>query len=73
VIAAYIPARNAARVDPVQALQKGRYQQMSAGENRVRRITALAVTILAAACLLLSRYRLLAYAGDALACWLCCC
>jgi putative ABC transport system permease protein len=67
VVAAYIPARNAARVDPVQALQKGKYQQLSAGENRVRRITALAVTTLALACLLLSRYRVLAYAGDALA------
>lgn len=67
VAAAFIPARNAARVDPVQALQKGRYQQLSAGENRARRISALLVTILAAACLALSRYRLLAYAGDALA------
>jgi putative ABC transport system permease protein len=67
VVAAYIPARNAARVDPVQALQKGRYQQMSAGENRVRRIIALVITTLAAACLLLSRNRILAYAGDALA------
>ncbi len=67
VVAAYIPARNAARVDPVQALQKGRYQQMSAGENRVRRIVALVITTLAAACLLLSRNRILAYAGDALA------
>src|SRR5215472_3585218 len=27
VVAAFIPARNAARVDPVQALQKGKYQQ----------------------------------------------
>jgi putative ABC transport system permease protein len=67
VVAAFIPARNAARVDPVQALQKGRYQQLSAGENRVRRIAALVVTILALVCLLLSRNRLLAYAGDALA------
>jgi putative ABC transport system permease protein len=67
VVAAFIPARNAARVDPVQALQKGRYQQLGAGENRVRRVTALLVTILAAACVALSRYRLLAYAGDALA------
>ncbi len=52
VVAAVIPARNAARVDPVQALQKGRYQQLSAGENRVRRIAALVVTILAVACLI---------------------
>ena len=33
-----IPARNAARVDPVQALQKGKYQVLTAGENRVRRL-----------------------------------
>jgi len=67
VVAAFIPARNAARVDPVQALQKGKYQQLSEGENRVRRITALAVTMLAIICLLLTRYRVLMYLGDALA------
>ncbi|HYL75036.1 MAG TPA: FtsX-like permease family protein [Bryobacteraceae bacterium] len=67
VVAAFIPARNAARADPVQALQKGKFQQLSAGENRVRRVTALVVTILAAACLLLPQYRILLYAGDALA------
>ncbi len=54
VIAAVIPARSAARVDPVQALQKGKYQQLSAGENRVRRIAALVVAIAAAALLLVS-------------------
>ncbi len=36
MVAAFIPARNAARVDPVQALQKGKYQVLSAGESRVR-------------------------------------
>ena len=41
VIAGFIPARNAARVDPIQALQKGRYQVLSAGENRVRRGAAI--------------------------------
>ncbi len=35
LIAAVIPARAAARVDPVKALQKGRYQSLSEGENRV--------------------------------------
>ena len=35
MVAAFIPARNAARVDPVQALQKGKYQVLSAGENRI--------------------------------------
>jgi len=41
VVAGFIPARNAARVDPIQALQKGRIQAMSAGENRTRRIAAI--------------------------------
>jgi len=41
VVAGFIPARNASRVDPIQALQKGRYQVLSRGENRVRRIAAL--------------------------------
>src|SRR4029450_7220733 len=36
IVAAAIPARNAARVDPVQALQKGKYQGLSIGENRLR-------------------------------------
>jgi putative ABC transport system permease protein len=67
VVAAVIPARSAARVDPVQALQKGKYQQLSAGENRARRIAALIVAILAAGCLLLERYRVFFYVGDALA------
>jgi len=67
VVAAFIPARNAARVDPVQALQKGKYQQLSAGENRVRRILALAIAMLAAVCLFLMQYRVLLYVGDALA------
>ena len=41
VVAGFIPARNASRVDPIQALQKGRYQVLSAGENRIRRVAAL--------------------------------
>ncbi|HLQ78203.1 MAG TPA: FtsX-like permease family protein, partial [Terriglobia bacterium] len=38
ILAAWIPARNAAAVDAVRALQKGKYQFISAGENRRRRI-----------------------------------
>jgi len=40
MLAAWIPSRSAARVDPVQALQKGKYQVLSAGENRIRRWAA---------------------------------
>src|SRR5678816_1030800 len=42
IVAAWIPARSAAAVDPVRALQKGKYQVMSAGENRRRRRLAVA-------------------------------
>jgi putative ABC transport system permease protein len=41
LVAAWIPASNAAKVDPVQALQKGKYQTLTAGENRTRRVLAL--------------------------------
>ena len=51
MVAAFVPARNAARVDPVQALQKGRYQVLSAGENRARRLVALAFAGVSAGCL----------------------
>jgi putative ABC transport system permease protein len=55
VVAGFIPARNASRVDPIQALQKGRYQVLSAGENRLRRVAA---TVLGGASV-----ALLAFAG----------
>ena len=67
VVAAILPARNAARVDPVHALQKGKYQQLTAGENRMRRIAALLIALVSAACMLFSRYRVIFYIGDALA------
>src|SRR5262249_25647682 len=38
MIAALIPSGQAARVDPVQALQKGKYQVLTAGESRARAI-----------------------------------
>lgn len=51
IVAAYIPARQAARVDPVQALQKGRYQVLSAGESRARAGLAVVLGTVSAACL----------------------
>ena len=66
MLAAWIPARNAARVDPVQALQKGKYQVLSAGENRLRRRLALAFLAAAAGTLLFGRDSAVFYAGYAL-------
>jgi len=67
LVAAAIPARTAAALDPVQALQKGRYQLLSAGEGRLRVALASGCAILSLACLLLTQYRLLFYAGYILA------
>ena len=67
VVAALIPARNAARVDPVQALQKGRYQLLSAGENRVRAALATVLGALSIACLAYGGSRVVFYAGYMLA------
>ena len=67
LIAAVIPARAAAQVDPVKALQKGRYQQLSEGENRSRRRWAIACVAASAMALLLNRYTLIFYGGYLLA------
>jgi putative ABC transport system permease protein len=67
MLAAYLPARNAARVEPVQALQKGRYQVLSAGENRLRKRTAFFCIAISLACLAASRWRVLFFLGYALA------
>ncbi len=64
VIAGFIPARNASRVDPIQALQKGRYQVLSAGENRVRRLAAILLGAASLALVLFGRgSTVLFYAG----------
>jgi putative ABC transport system permease protein len=63
IFAAWIPSRGAARVDPVQALQKGKYQVLSAGESRRRRRMALVVAGVSFGCLFLSTSKLFFYAG----------
>jgi putative ABC transport system permease protein len=66
MVAAWIPARNAARVDPVQALQKGKYQVLSAGESRFRALAAAASAAIAVLCLF-GHSRALFYTGYLLA------
>jgi putative ABC transport system permease protein len=63
LVAAALPARNAARLDPIQALQKGRYHLLSAGEGRVRLALAVALVLLSAACLTIGDSRPIFYAG----------
>jgi len=67
LIAAAIPAHSAARVDPVQALQKGKYQVLSAGESRLRAILGLALGAVSIVCLNVGVSRPVFYAGYALA------
>jgi len=63
VVAAFIPARNAARIDPVKALQKGRYQTLGVGENRARRIGAALLASSAVASFLAGSHGPLLYTG----------
>jgi putative ABC transport system permease protein len=67
IVAAAIPAHNAARVDPVQALQKGKYQVLSEGESRLRAILGLALGAVSIVCLNIGGSRPVFYAGYALA------
>jgi putative ABC transport system permease protein len=56
IVAAVIPARQAAKVDPVQALQKGKYQVLSAGESRARAVAAAILAAVSVACLIAPRW-----------------
>jgi putative ABC transport system permease protein len=67
MVAALIPASQAARVDPVLALQKGRYQVLSAGENRIRAIAAAVCGAVSALCLVAGESRVMFYLGYMLA------
>jgi len=63
VLAAAIPARQAARVDPVQALQKGRYQVLSVGESRLRAFVAAILGTISIGCLIFGESRIVFYVG----------
>jgi putative ABC transport system permease protein len=63
VIAAWIPARAASAADPVQALQKGKFQVLSAGENARRRLGAGVLFVLSVGTLFLGSSRLAFYSG----------
>jgi putative ABC transport system permease protein len=67
VIAAAIPARSAASVDPVQALQKGKYQVLSLGESRARAIAAAVLGAVSIVCLTVASSRPVFYTGYFLA------
>jgi len=67
VIAAAIPARSAAAVDPVQALQKGKYQVLSLGESRLRAAAALVLGAISVTCLTVASSRPVFYVGYVLA------
>jgi putative ABC transport system permease protein len=63
LFAATVPALNAARVDPIHALQKGRFQLLSATEGRRRLVAAIALALLALACITLAHSRVVFYGG----------
>jgi putative ABC transport system permease protein len=67
IIAALIPAWQAARVDPVQALQKGKYQVLSAGESRTRVTMAALLAAVSVGCLASGESRTIFYIGYTLA------
>jgi putative ABC transport system permease protein len=67
IVAAAIPARQAAGVDPVQALQKGKYQVLSAGESRWRAIAGVLLGVVSIVCLSVGGSRPIFYAGYVLA------
>jgi putative ABC transport system permease protein len=66
MIAALIPSRQAARVDPVQALQKGKYQVLTAAESRARLILAVVLGSVSIVCLGFGGSRIAFYGGYAL-------
>jgi putative ABC transport system permease protein len=67
IVAALLPARQAASVDPVQALQKGKYQVLSVGESRARGVAAAVLALVSVGCLAFAESRMVFYVGYACA------
>jgi len=67
IVAALIPAQQAAQVDPVQALQKGKYQTVSAGESRLRLTAAATLATISVACVAVGGSRVVFYIGYTMA------
>jgi putative ABC transport system permease protein len=63
IMAALLPARNAARVDPARALQRGRNEALLAGHSRARSVAAGVHVVLALVCVALGGSRVVFYAG----------
>lgn len=63
LIAAVIPARAAANVDPVKALQKGAYQSISGQESKARRNGSIACLLLGALALAFRENTIIFYGG----------
>jgi putative ABC transport system permease protein len=63
IVAALLPARDAARIDPTRALQRGRNQPLSAGGSCARRIAAGVLVVLALGCVGLGHSRVVFYTG----------
>jgi putative ABC transport system permease protein len=63
LIAAIVPARNAARVDPVRALHKGQAEMISEAENRTRRSVALVLLALSLAAIAVRPAPIVVYAS----------
>jgi putative ABC transport system permease protein len=67
LVAAVVPARDAANVDPVEALQKSRHHSVSALETRARMVLAGLAFAAAILCLAATDTRAVFYAGYVLA------
>jgi putative ABC transport system permease protein len=67
MIGAALPARQAARLDPIQAMRKGRLYSLSSGESRARTIAAAALALASTICLVAGGSRVIFYSGYLLA------